>query len=105
MLMPLQRPQKGHAMTEEEALAELWEIARRIAKDDPVYYDNRDRYYYCIYCRGFETPDQWLVKNPTFKHEPHCIALKARTLVAQNAQQSHCEAQEIHCGARDGQKR
>lgn len=68
-------------MTQEETVAALWEIAHKVATEDTVSEHAFGGYDYCIFCSGHE------YRMLPFKHEPHCIVLKARALMAQDAQQ------------------
>jgi hypothetical protein len=75
---------KEYIAIDKEKLAALWEIAKTIATQNTTYSDDfMDNY--CIFCCGdenYEDPDN-------YKHEPSCIVLKARALVAQKCSDQH----------------
>lgn len=67
-------------MTEEENLSVLWEIAKGVASANVLataYLEPCETY--CIFCDG---KIDYEIGND-FEHEPDCITIKARALMAQ----------------------
>lgn len=62
-------------MTEEEKLAALWEIAQKVAEEDPTYETNSGDVE-CFYCNGDRN-----YRKKLFEHDASCIVTRARALV------------------------
>jgi hypothetical protein len=70
---------KDIKLTEEEVISILWDIARQVATGDTASDDFMDEY--CLFCNGEQ--DYGYEDGDDYRHEPVCIVIKARALIAQ----------------------
>lgn len=69
-----------HHTQQQEA---LWRIAQNVAERDSIFFEQDATYHnwLCPFCNGGQTFHEH-VRNEPFPHQPSCIVVKAREMIA-----------------------